>query len=53
MNRNRTPARPDYRRILLYSSIGLLVAIGGTFLLDPYRNYLLTLIAAHLCAIAG
>ncbi|GAB6897258.1 branched-chain amino acid ABC transporter permease [Kineosporia succinea] len=41
------------QRILLFTVAGLVLAIGGTFLLDPYRNYLLALIAAHLCAIAG
>lgn len=49
----RTAARPDLRRILLLTLVGLLIAVAGTFLLDPYRNYLLALVAAHLCAIAG
>lgn len=40
-------------KILLYTVVGLLIAVAGTFLLDPYRNYLLALVAAHLCAIAG
>ncbi|GLY15505.1 branched-chain amino acid ABC transporter permease [Kineosporia sp. NBRC 101677] len=50
---NRPPARPDLRRILLFTVGGLVAAVAGTFLLDPYRNYLLALVAAHLCAIAG
>ncbi|WP_235492657.1 MULTISPECIES: branched-chain amino acid ABC transporter permease [unclassified Leifsonia] len=29
------------------------IAIGGTFLLDPYRNYQLALVAAYFCATAG
>ncbi|MEL4320379.1 branched-chain amino acid ABC transporter permease [Leifsonia sp. YIM 134122] len=29
------------------------LAIGGTFLLDPYRNYQLALVAAYFCATAG
>ncbi len=41
------------RRILLFTVVGLLIALAATFLLDPYRNYLLALVAAHLCAIAG
>ncbi|GAA3629094.1 branched-chain amino acid ABC transporter permease [Kineosporia mesophila] len=41
------------RRIVLLTVGGLVVALAGTFLLDPYRNYLLALVAAHLCAIAG
>ncbi|GLY32238.1 branched-chain amino acid ABC transporter permease [Kineosporia sp. NBRC 101731] len=41
------------RRIVLLTMVGLIAAIAGTFLLDPYRNYLLALVAAHLCAIAG
>jgi branched-chain amino acid transport system permease protein len=35
------------------TAIVLVLAVGGTFLLDPYRNYLLALGAAYLCAIAG
>jgi branched-chain amino acid transport system permease protein len=35
------------------TALALVLAIGGTFLLDPYRNYLLALAAAYLCAIAG
>ena len=29
------------------------LAIGGTFLLDPYRNFQLATIAAYFCATAG
>jgi branched-chain amino acid transport system permease protein len=49
----KTAARPDLRRIVLVTVVGLLIAVAATFLLDPYRNYLLALVAAHLCAIAG
>ncbi|BDZ64331.1 branched-chain amino acid ABC transporter permease [Agromyces mangrovi Wang et al. 2018] len=35
------------------AAIGLVLAVGATFLLDPYRNYLLSLTAAYVCATAG
>ncbi len=35
------------------AAAGLVLAIGATFLLDPYRNYLLSLAAAYVCATAG
>lgn len=41
------------RRTLLLGLGGLVLAIGLTFLLDPYRNYQLALVAAYLCATAG
>ncbi|MCC2313583.1 ABC transporter permease subunit [Cellulomonas xiejunii] len=41
------------RRTLLLALGGLVLAIGLTFLLDPYRNYQLALAAAYLCATAG
>lgn len=50
---HRRTARPDLPRVLVVTVVGLFVAVAGTFLLDPYRNYLLTLTAAHLCAVAG
>ncbi|WP_258725006.1 ABC transporter permease subunit [Cellulomonas sp. NS3] len=41
------------RRTLLLAAGGLVLAIGATFLLDPFRNYQLALVAAYLCATAG
>lgn len=35
------------------TALGLVLALGATFLLDPYRNYLLAVGTAYLCAIAG
>ncbi|WP_353807892.1 branched-chain amino acid ABC transporter permease [Agromyces sp. SYSU T00194] len=35
------------------AAVGLVLAVGATFLLDPYRNYLLSLAAAYVCATAG
>ncbi|MEP7762415.1 branched-chain amino acid ABC transporter permease [Sanguibacter sp. 25GB23B1] len=50
------PVRSDLaasgRRVLI-ALAGLVLAIGGTFLLDPYRNYQLAVVAAYLCATAG
>ncbi|MGI9822109.1 branched-chain amino acid ABC transporter permease [Agromyces sp. Marseille-Q5079] len=44
--------RPTAR--LLVTALALtVVAIGATFLLDPYRNYQFALIAATFCATAG
>ena len=47
------PASWSPRTRWLVTLVGLVLAIGGTFLLDPYRNYLLALGCAYLCAIAG
>lgn len=41
------------RRTLLLAAGGLVLAVGATFLLDPFRNYQLALVAAYLCATAG
>lgn len=46
------PARP-VPRTLVVALLGALAAVAGTFLLDPYRNYQLALVAAFLCATAG
>ncbi len=35
------------------TGLALFVALAATFLLDPYRNYLLATAAASVCAIAG
>lgn len=35
------------------TAILLVLAIGATFVLDPYRNYLLALTAAYVCATGG
>jgi branched-chain amino acid transport system permease protein len=41
------------RRTLLVALAGTVLAIGATFLLDPFRNYQLALVAAYVCATAG
>ncbi|MBD3941781.1 branched-chain amino acid ABC transporter permease [Microbacterium sp. NEAU-LLC] len=40
-------------RILVLGAGLTVLAIGGTFLLDPYRNFQLATIAAYFCATAG
>lgn len=40
-------------RLLVSAALLTLLALGGTFLLDPYRNYQLAVIAAYFCATAG
>ncbi|WP_136709476.1 branched-chain amino acid ABC transporter permease [Agromyces sp. H66] len=50
---NGAPRLTGTPRLLVTSVILTLVAIGGTFLLDPYRNYQLAVIAAYFCATAG
>jgi len=40
-------------RVLVVAGILTLLAIGGTFLLDPYRNFQLATAAAYFCAIGG
>jgi branched-chain amino acid transport system permease protein len=52
MNRPTTPRRGIPRTIALGAGLTVL-AIGGTFLLDPYRNFQLATIAAYFCATAG
>ncbi|GAA1939565.1 branched-chain amino acid ABC transporter permease [Agromyces allii] len=46
-------ARRPTSRLLATALVLTLVAIGATFLLDPYRNYQFALIAATFCATAG
>lgn len=48
----RGAARPT-SRLLVTALVLTVVAIGATFLLDPYRNYQFALIAATFCATAG
>ncbi|GAA5200105.1 branched-chain amino acid ABC transporter permease [Microbacterium jejuense] len=40
-------------RVLVGGAALTLLAVGGTFLLDPYRNFQLATIAAYFCATAG
>ena len=50
------PVRSDlaaFGRRALVALGGLVLALGGTFLLDPFRNYQLAVVAAYLCATAG
>ncbi|WP_246205762.1 branched-chain amino acid ABC transporter permease, partial [Agromyces salentinus] len=49
---HRGERRPT-SRLLLTALVLTLVAIGATFLLDPYRNYQFAIIAATFCATAG
>ena len=58
----RDVRRPDPRparrltptqRILLRAVVLTLLAVAATFLLDPYRNYQLAVVAATFCATAG
>ena len=58
----RDARRPDPRparrltptqRILLRAVVLTLLAVAATFLLDPYRNYQLAVVAATFCATAG
>lgn len=44
---------PGPARTVVVALLGVLAGIAGTFLLDPYRNYQLALVAAYLCATAG
>lgn len=46
-------SRRSTPRLLVTALVLTLVAIGATFLLDPYRNYQFALIAATFCATAG
>ncbi|SDY51736.1 branched-chain amino acid ABC transporter permease [Herbiconiux ginsengi] len=47
------PSMARTTRIVVAGAILTTIAIGGTFLLDPYRNYQLATIAAIFCATAG
>ncbi|NLP84134.1 branched-chain amino acid ABC transporter permease [Microbacterium sp. CFH 90308] len=40
-------------RTLVFGAALTLLALGGTFLLDPYRNFQLATVAAYFCATAG
>lgn len=46
-------AKPTSRRIILWGAALTVLALGMTFLLDPYRNFQLATIAATFCAVAG
>jgi len=48
-----TAATSPTRQIILRALVLALLAIAGTFLLDPFRNYQLAVIAACFCATAG
>ncbi len=47
------PSLPGRPRLLVGALVLTVVALGCTFLLDPYRNYQLALVAAYLCAAGG
>ena len=51
--RQRLPGQRPLLRTLLVAAGWTVVALGGTFALDPFRNYQLALVAAYLCATAG
>lgn len=40
-------------RVLIFAAVLTVAAIGGTFLLDPFRNFQLATAAAYFCAVAG
>lgn len=52
MTRSMTRTRSVAWTVAIGAALTVL-AIGGTFLLDPYRNFQLATIAATLCAAAG
>ncbi|MFE5410979.1 branched-chain amino acid ABC transporter permease [Microbacterium sp. NPDC056569] len=47
------PSLRGIPRTLVFGAVLTVLAIGGTFLLDPYRNFQLATIAAYFCAAAG
>lgn len=47
------PSLRGPRRTILFGAVLTLLAIAGTFLLDPFRNYQLATIAACFCTVAG
>jgi branched-chain amino acid transport system permease protein len=49
----RTTPRRGIPRTVALGALFTLLAIGGTFLLDPYRNFQLATVAAYFCATAG
>src|SRR5690606_10806262 len=48
-----SPAAIPATRLLLRAGLLTLLALGGTFLLDPYRNYQLATAAGIFAAVAG
>ncbi|NII95006.1 branched-chain amino acid ABC transporter permease [Microbacterium halimionae] len=52
MNR-LAPSLSGTPRSIVLGVLLTVVAIGGTFLLDPYRNFQLATIVAYFCAVAG
>ena len=51
--RQRLPGQRALARTLVLAAGWTVVALAGTFALDPFRNYQLALVAAYLCATAG
>ncbi|WP_223231200.1 branched-chain amino acid ABC transporter permease [Microbacterium jejuense] len=49
----RSTPRRGIPRPLAFGALFTVLAIGGTFLLDPYRNFQLATVAAYFCATAG
>ncbi len=47
------PSLRGIPRVLVFGAVLTVLAIGGTFLLDPYRNFQLATVAAYFCATAG
>ncbi|MDL5352043.1 branched-chain amino acid ABC transporter permease [Microbacterium sp. zg-YB36] len=47
------PGLTGTRRVLVTAVVLTVLALGGTFLLDPFRNFQLATAAAYLCAVAG
>ncbi|MFC8682122.1 branched-chain amino acid ABC transporter permease [Microbacterium ureisolvens] len=47
------PSLRGIPRTIVFGAALTVLAIGGTFLLDPYRNFQLATIAAYFCATAG
>jgi branched-chain amino acid transport system permease protein len=47
------PSLRGIPRVLVVGAVLTVLAIGGTFLLDPYRNFQLATVAAYFCATAG
>lgn len=47
------PSLRGIPRTVVFGAVLTVLAIGGTFLLDPYRNFQLATVAAYFCAAAG
>lgn len=47
------PALRGPRRTIVFGAALTILTIGGTFLLDPHRNFQLATIAATFCTVAG